>query len=243
MPVDDNYTKSLIHFDGNDSSTTFTDSSGKTWTAQGDAHIHTGEKKFGTASGYFGSGQMYSADHDDWYLGTGDFTVDFWLYLIAKTGGQDGYQCFFSQRDSDAARFCLLWHQDGNWTGLVDGSGATFHDSPPTGVWFHLALVRNGSNWYLFRDGVPIDSPQSFNPTIGNYGAVMYISSYNGSVYHINGYIDEWRWSKGIARWTADFSGALPTGPYIEAQFPLCYLHARRDRMNMRGVSTQDQLA
>jgi hypothetical protein len=53
MPVDDIYTKSLLHFDGDNASTTFLDESGKTWTRYGDAQISTAQNKFGPSSGLF----------------------------------------------------------------------------------------------------------------------------------------------------------------------------------------------
>ena len=48
--VDDTYTKSLLHFNGSDGSTTITDESGKTWTAYDNAQIDTAQSKFGGAS-------------------------------------------------------------------------------------------------------------------------------------------------------------------------------------------------
>jgi hypothetical protein len=78
--VDDAYTKALLHMDGTDASTTFTDESGKTWTRSGDAQIDTDQYKFETASGKFdGSGDyVYTGDSADWDAGSGDYTVDYW---------------------------------------------------------------------------------------------------------------------------------------------------------------------
>lgn len=45
MAVDDIYTKSLLHFDGN-----ITDESGKTWTAYGGAATSGTQKKFGSGA-------------------------------------------------------------------------------------------------------------------------------------------------------------------------------------------------
>src|SRR5689334_6463249 len=51
VDVDDSYTKALLHFNGSDGSTTFTDESGKTWSVNGDAQIDTAQSEFGGASG------------------------------------------------------------------------------------------------------------------------------------------------------------------------------------------------
>ena len=73
MAVDDGYTVALLHMDGADTSTTFTDESGKTWTANGNAQIDTAQSVFGGASGLFdGTGDYLSAsDHADWQLDGG----------------------------------------------------------------------------------------------------------------------------------------------------------------------------
>lgn len=51
MAVDDGYTVVLLHMNGTDASTTFTDESGKTWTAGGNAQIDTAQSKFGQVQG------------------------------------------------------------------------------------------------------------------------------------------------------------------------------------------------
>ena len=53
MSVDDAYTKSLLHFNGANNSTTFTDESGKTWTPASAAKLSTTAPKLGSASGLF----------------------------------------------------------------------------------------------------------------------------------------------------------------------------------------------
>src|SRR3990167_9944086 len=76
-------TKFLLHCDGTDAATTFTDSSvsAHTVTAVGNAQIDTAEKKFGTASGLFdGAGDYLSIpDHADFDLSGGIWTVDGWF--------------------------------------------------------------------------------------------------------------------------------------------------------------------
>jgi hypothetical protein len=53
MAVDDAYTVALLHMNGADTSTTFTDEAGTAWTAAGNAQIDTAQKVFGTASGLY----------------------------------------------------------------------------------------------------------------------------------------------------------------------------------------------
>ena len=78
----DSYTKLLLHMNGTDGSTTFTDDgeTGHTVTANGDAEIDTAQKQFGTASGLFsGTGYLSILDHADFDFGADNFTIDFYI--------------------------------------------------------------------------------------------------------------------------------------------------------------------
>ncbi len=81
----------LLHFTGADASTTFTDSSPspKTFTAVGNAQIDTAQKKFGSASAQFdGSGDcIHTPDTAHLELGSGDWTLDFWVKFNDVAGG------------------------------------------------------------------------------------------------------------------------------------------------------------
>jgi hypothetical protein len=83
----DGYTVVLLHMNGSDASTTFTDNAfgglGHTWTANGNAQIDTAQSKFGGASGLFdGNGDYISTpDSDDFFFSAGDFTFDTWVRL------------------------------------------------------------------------------------------------------------------------------------------------------------------
>lgn len=86
----DSDTSLLIHCDGADESTSFTDksSTGHTVTATGDAQVATAQKKFGTGSCLLdGTGDYLSlADHNDWHLGGGaPFTIDMQLRFGSLT--------------------------------------------------------------------------------------------------------------------------------------------------------------
>lgn len=95
----DQYTKLLLHCDGADASTTFTDASQAAHgnaTPNGNAQVDTAQSKFGGASALFdGTGDFLSyADHADWHFGSGDFMADFWVRFnsvsTAKFIGQWG---------------------------------------------------------------------------------------------------------------------------------------------------------
>lgn len=76
----DEYTVSLLHFDGG-----LTDETGKVWTAQNGAAINTTQSKFGESSLYLNGTNQYLATlgSTDFDFGSGDFTIDWWEYRTA----------------------------------------------------------------------------------------------------------------------------------------------------------------
>lgn len=210
-----------IHFEGADASTTFTDSSdsGHTPTANGDAQIDTDYKKFGSGSGLFdGTGDYVTyPDHANWFMGTDPFSVDFW----ANPSGFGLTDGFFGQY-VDATHYAYLYYSDSTERflfGINDGGTTVTVTSDivsfALGTWYHIAVIRgwggNANDWAICLNGTAIGTATDADPwpdfaTTFNVG----LSSTN----YFNGHIDEFRVSKGVARWQSDFSDNLPVGPY-----------------------------
>ena len=222
MAVDDAFTKALLHMDGADASTTFTDESGKTWTANGNAQIDTAQSKFGGASGLFdGTGDYITTpDSDDFYLGTGKFTVDFWIRFTSI-----GLYNFVFGQTTDANNFYGIEIRSNmidllSLTGAASDFNITAATTFVTGVWYHVAVVRDGttsSDWHFFNNGIELTKTLvsgSYGGNCSNYTGVFNIgASATGFLGNpLNGHVDEFRFSKGIARWTANFTP--PTSAY-----------------------------
>jgi hypothetical protein len=83
-----------------------------------------------------------------------------------------------------------------------------------TGTWYHIQVVRSGSTPYLFVDGTSV--AVSVTTGFGNLSDISGVLSIgrldasNGA--YVNGWVDEVRISKGIARNTGDFT--IPTAEY-----------------------------
>jgi len=192
-----------------DSGLTDSSDSGHTVTAVGNAAISTSEKKFGAGSAYFdgASGKCLSVpSNNDFVFGTGDFTVELWCYptnnhnygsMIDNRGSNAGGNGWVLS--SNAAGMFWVWGQND----YVVTSGST----PLTeNVWHHIAYTRASGTHYLFLDGVLVGTSsgvaqdyQESNP--------IYIGAYNnGSATAFYGYIDDVRITKGLARYTENFT-------------------------------------
>jgi hypothetical protein len=218
----DSYTKLLLHFNGTDASTTFTDETGKTVTPHGNAQIDTAQLKLGTASGLFdGAGDYLSvADSADWYLGSSNFTVECFIRLSNIT--QPIIHEIIGQYENDNDFIRLAWwnHAGTGRYGLrfdyISGGVLQFGITQgtitgwATNTWYHIAVVRNGNTITIYKDGTSVASG-TYSGTIQNFSAPLQIGSIAGSG-DFNGWIDELRWSLGIARWTTSFTP--PTTEY-----------------------------
>lgn len=221
MP-DDSFSVALLHMNGTDGSTTFTDESGKTWTANGNVQIDTAQSKFGGASGLFdGTGDfLTSADSADWQLDGGSnsnaWTVDFWLRFnsVASTG--------LLQQYTDGSNFWAIYYDNSTGLNVWIRSAASNIVlisnawTASTNTWYHVAVVKNGTTGYMmFVDGVQIGTTQTDTSPMPNLTGTMRVgrlTNVAGVNSDLNGWMDELRISKGIARWTANFTP--PEHPY-----------------------------
>lgn len=200
----------LLHCNGSDASTTFTDNSsgGKTVTANGNAQIDTAQSKFGGASGLFdGTGDYLSAaDSADWYFATGDFTIETFIRFNSVSGNQSIYSQFVDLDNRIQVRFLgattalSLFVRTGAVTTI--SAGATW--APSTGTWYHVALTRSGTTFRFFADGALLGGGTDADE-IPNLATGIQIGASNAGE-TFNGWLDEYRVTKGVARYTAAFT-------------------------------------
>lgn len=200
----------LLHMDGANNSTTFTDSSANalTVTPSNNAKISTAVVKYGT-----GAYRSTSATNDQLALPstsllqlTGDFTIEFWLYALASRGRlftltAANSRIEIDQNGSNPYKFYLY------------NEGVEIFDNLAVGLsgssWHHLALTRSGSTLRLFGGGTlyaTATHSSTLTPTtvMGSGSAVLF-----------DGYMDDLRITKGVARYTASFTP--PAAPFPDA--------------------------
>lgn len=218
----DSYTVVLLHMDGVDGSTTFTDSnvggSAHTWTAAGNAQIDTAQSKFGGASGYFdGSGDYIDTpDHADWAMGSGDFTIDFWF---RRDGGLGAHRGFIGNADMGLSDYGFIIRISSDnlmvAIALIGGSSESITGTTAVGddaTWHHVAFVRTGDTLKLFLDGVQEGGDNACSGSMTDSAQPLNVGRVGPATSVWSGWIDEVRVSKGIARWTSNFTP--PTEAY-----------------------------
>jgi hypothetical protein len=220
----DTYTKLLLHCDGADGSQTFIDSAtGKAVTAVNHAQIDTAQSKFGGGALLLDGTDDYltALDSADWNFGDGDFTIDFWFRPAA---GQSAYTTWIAQEKDSSNYWLFDMGANGtnprfsSITGTVQKGeiSVTNAQTFTTNTWYHMALVRYGANLLIFKDGTSLAlTVSNALGTQGDHAAVLTIGMRPSIGRYTNGWIDEFRISKGIARWTANFTP--PTSPYSKS--------------------------
>lgn len=206
---------SLLHFDGSDGSTTFTDQiAGRTWTRTGaNIAIRTAQSKFGGASLGSGaaSGNYLTSDTpaSDFTFGTGDFTIELWHRTPASLAS---FWFIIDFRSStNDLKPCLFYN--GAWIYYTGGAVRISGSTASTNTWYHIAVSRASGTTRLFVDGVQ----QGGNYTDGNSyvqcrAAINCAGDSLGS-FGANAYWDDLRITKGVGRYTSTFtppSAAFP---------------------------------
>src|SRR3569623_170685 len=228
VPGNDAFTKILLHLDGTNGSTTFTDSNAggvsATWSAVNSAALTTAEHKFGSAS-YLGAAtsNIKSNQNAAYNGGSSDFTVDCWvkgsaalattLQYIAGFGDPSLSNNFGWSLYYDTSKLLRFNYQNSGGTAAAAVTAAT---SIMDGAWHHLAGVRNGSAMKVYIDGVDATSVSSSASgsmrSSGSYQMAVGLFPTSGATQCFQGNIDEFRYSVGIARRTSNLTP--PTKPY-----------------------------
>lgn len=193
----------LLHMDGADGSSVFTDETGKTWTVTGNARIRTAQAKFGQSVGFDGSASWLSAPSGpEFNFGMGDFTWECFAYW---TGNGN---CALLSIDSNWTLYRAtdnnLWVYNGTTAHILGGGFQALN------VWDHIALTRAGGTLRLFRNGVLLSSASYPNNLPSNNFVIG--ASANGAYTYMKGYIDEVRIHRGVALYTASFTP--PSTPF-----------------------------
>lgn len=188
------------------------------------AQIDVDQVKFGTASVYFDDlSSLYLADSVDWYNGTTNFTVDMWVMFPASDIGQDNY--IFTQSEDSSTDVVYLGYFGSPATDVIefrlrDGGVVQVNISaawtPDAYTWYHIAIIRGWggdiNEWALTVNGKVLGT-DTYSGTYPDYNAGLFIGENADNNVLYQGWIDEFRWTKGRSRWESNFEP--PSRAYV----------------------------
>jgi len=197
----DSYTKALLHCNGTDGSTVFTDEAASTWSVTSGPEIDTGQYVLGGASGKFSGSGYLSRTSNDLLLYGSDWCVEFRVrlsdttqrVLFVSVSNTENY----STIEINNTKVTL--YSKHNSVGLTRSITYAFS----TATWYAVAIARQGANIRLFVNG-------------GLVGTFLSIDMFENAAWHIgrgydertafSGWLDEIRISKGTARYISDYT-------------------------------------
>ncbi len=215
----------LLHGNGTNGSTTITDSSPspKTVTRFGDVQISTAQSKFGGASIAFdGNGDYLTTPRVAGIdLLSSDFTIEFWAY---PTSLSSNGAFLITDGANTSENSYALWRTGSTLQYFLSSNGTTWDIASAvtigtllSGTWQHIALTRQGSTFRGFLDGVKGTDTTSTLGLSSSFASLGIGSQPDGgnNANQYAGYIDDLRITKGIARYTANFTPPTAAFPDI----------------------------
>jgi hypothetical protein len=207
----------LMHFDGANAATTFTDVLGhtvSTYTGSpvlSTAQVGVNAPPFGGSCLYLnGSSAIQIAPlNNDWNLGANDFTLECSMCPTVVSGNMclmgnltttaaQGWLVFFS-----ASAVVVNCYSSATET-VLTFSGATF----VANTWYRIAIVRKSGSVSVYVNGALYAAAQSMStilPAATNLAIGVYTPSNNS---YFTGYLDELRVTNGYARYSAAYTVA-----------------------------------
>lgn len=206
----------LMHMDGAAGGTSFPDVKGNSVTTTGTG-IAT------SSSGVFGQSALFAPGTAGAHLdvsnvtsfGTGDFTVEFWMKPTAGTVelrsmldnnlGQGETQQWFSLQQNSSNGITL---------GYNAAQVIVTANSTPLNVWTHVALTRSGTTLRLYANGVSVGSYAIPAANVFGGNTILNIGQQGSGPRYYQGYMDDLRITKGVARYTGAGSFSVPSSSF-----------------------------
>lgn len=222
MAIDPHWSSvvSLLHLDGEVGSTTIVDEKGRAWNndAFPSVQLSADQPAFGATGGLWSqSGSALRSENTDGAFNFTDqpFTLEASVYPPSLTANAG----LFTRRIG--AVYCPFEFRL-NVSGFIE----VLMSTPDNSTWFaistfagvsviagqqnHVAIVGTGSELQVYIRGVKSSTTVSYT-SIASTSAPMYIGRGGDGGY--GGYIDEVRITKGVARYTADFTPPTSAHP------------------------------
>lgn len=199
----DSNTVLLLKMDGN-----FSDSSqySHSVTAHNNVYLDSSQTKLGSTSARFNGDNAHLSIPDSslFTMGAGDCTFE--CYIRMNSIGGDVMGChmtdgnYYHSFSYSASSLSLSFGTPGMATIQAPWS-------PSTNTWYHVAIVRSGSNGYVFVDGQQIGTTTTVTGTMQNHSSTYTIGIIGQ--HYLSNEIDAWMESyriSNVARWTSNFT-------------------------------------
>jgi len=195
----------LLHFEGDNNSASFTDETGRVWDRLGDTKLSAVKSMFGLSSLFLdGASSLSTGFSSGFAYGTGDFTWE----LFANFNSLSGNRYLIDHSSGLGNNGTLSYYNNTlrYYNPTTGVSGPLYNTLIPLEVnrWYHIAIVRLSGVTTIYIDGIAKASGNDLH----NYNSLeLWLGRYaGGGGTFFDGYIDELRITKGVARYTENFT-------------------------------------
>ena len=222
----------LLHMEGGEGGGVFLDASAnpKAVTARNGVTTTTATSKVGSASmNTQGTYRWLTIPHSpELDLSSGDFTIEMWV----KPATANSYRVLYNKANSTGYYASLMTLDNTNRLAFraYDGTNSLVVNLTGTTVlavntWHHVAVTRSGSTFTAWVNGQPEATTSSAATLRSNASDPVTIGAHSDGSYGLDGWIDEVRVSKGVARYGSAFTPATlaftnATTSMLEASVP-----------------------
>ena len=209
----------LLHCEGSNNSTTFTDSSSNafTVTANGTTKISTAQAKWGASSALFDSsstGLTLSAQAA-FSFGTGDWVFEAWIRptTISSVNQLVDFRTTGDSTAQSKINIALVSGQAVLY--VLNGIRIQGSTTLSTNTWHHIAVARSGTSTKLYVNGTQEGSAwsDSTNYTVSGSRPIIGLNGADGTQPFI-GNMDDIRITKGTARGYTGSTITVPTAAF-----------------------------
>lgn len=203
-----------LHFDGVNGGTSFPDIKGKTWTLSGTVTTSTARSVYGGASALFSGGRLDCTGGTDFAFGTGDFTLEFWLYGT-QFGSATGPTILDNRIGGGVSMVLYQPNSTSNLVAFLNGADRITATGVSNGAFNHIALCRGSGTTRLFVGGVSAGTFADANSYGNGASSTFRLGQNNINSSALAGNIDDLRVTNGVARYTSNFTP--PPSPFPDS--------------------------
>jgi hypothetical protein len=180
--------------------------------------INTAQQKFGSSSLYLSGNSIWFGDSADWAFGSGTFTIETFI-RPTSIGSMQFLVCQFGAIAPNLG-WVLYMNASGTlgWNVSTTGSDnlndMTSSGALSNGVWRHVCVDYDGTKYRMYLDGAMVASSTTARTIYHPSQNLGIGSNSNQSAFEFQGYMDELRITKGVARYASDSGFTAPTSAF-----------------------------
>jgi hypothetical protein len=180
----------------------------------GGVAVRTDIKNYGTNSWYFNGSSYLTMLNNPIFNFPKDFTIELWLYNVSTVFYGNIFSTTANYVTSNSLRLTTGPSNNTFSVGIGNSGSVTGNTTFSNNTWVHVALVRSGTSLTIYQNGINIGTVTDSTAFISDTMVIGTVSAAGGGAggpYNLNAYIQDFRVTNGIARYTTTF--VPPTAP------------------------------